>query len=113
MTSASDSPLTSGMVNLAHGIGDAAPKVVAGDDSAAILNDRTVGLQYSGVAIYKYFVADNNSSSLRNLQWVVREGNTALQAVIRDFRDNDSASQANLDSLRERLSVGSGEDPWA
>ncbi|MEO9322384.1 hypothetical protein ABFT23_02785 [Nocardioides sp. C4-1] len=105
--------LSSGMVNLAHGIGDAAPKVVAGDDTANVLSDRTVGLQYSGIAIYMYILSDNNASSLRNLQWDVREGNAMYQAVIRDFQDNDTASQTHMDTIRERLSVGSGEDPWA
>lgn len=105
--------LSSGMVNLAHGIGAAAPQVVAGDDGANILSDRTVGLRYSGIAIYMYFVCDNNAASLRNLQWHVREGNAMYQAVITDFQDNDTTSQASVDTLRERLSVGSGEDPWA
>lgn len=107
--------LASGLNNLAHGLGDAAPEIVEGADDRNLLGPsaRGVGKRYNGAAIWMWIVGDNNSSSIRDLQWDTREVNRMLEATIRDLQDVDAASQAHLDGLRLQLAGGSGEDPWA
>ncbi|QCW49259.1 hypothetical protein FE634_00405 [Nocardioides dongxiaopingii] len=106
--------LSSGMKNLAHGLEDADPKIIAGAEEGGLLSPsaREVGLRYNGVAIMMWIVGDNTAASIRDLTWDVRNSEAMLRAIVTDFTNADAASQAGLDDLRGQLVGGSGEDPW-
>ena len=106
--------LVSGLTNLANGLEVAEPKITTGAEDGGLLapSAREVGLQYNSASIWMWIVGDNNSSSVRDLKWDLDNGTRMLQAIIKDFRDRDAASQSALDQLRGQVAAGSGEDPW-
>ncbi|WP_340538915.1 hypothetical protein [Nocardioides sp. GXZ039] len=106
--------LSSGLINLASGLDQADPKITAGADDGGLLSSsaREVGLRSGGVTTFMGILGYNNSISIRDLAWDVRQGNAMLLAVIQDFQNADADSQAALDQLRGALVGGSGEDAW-